>query len=89
MEGDTGPGAEAFSSPICSIAATCLTLLPVKVRVEQAGAHPAHSRSLVDEGPRVLCTQGLKRKKKKIKYKTYARTVGSKVFQRLGGSPSF
>lgn len=88
MEGDTGPGAEAFSSPICSIAATCLTLLQVKVRVEQAGAHPAHSRSLVDEGPCVLCTQGLKRKKK-IKYKTYARTVGSKVFQRLGDSPSF
>lgn len=52
----TGPEADAFSSPICSIAATYLTLLPVEVSVEQAGAHPARSRSLVDEGPRVLCT---------------------------------
>lgn len=64
MEGGTGPETEAFSPPICSVAATCMTPFPAEVSVEQAGAHAAHSRSLVHEGPCVLCTQGLKRKNK-------------------------
>lgn len=57
MEGGRGPEAEASSSPICSIAATCLTLFSSRGQLEQAGPHAACSRSLVDKGP-MFCVLG-------------------------------